>query len=143
MNTKTLIIVALLLGLVGYAVGRYVQPPQVVTKEVEVIKEVEVVKREVKTVIKEVVRPDGTKETTTSIDETSKETSRRDAENRKDVTVVSEKAQWKAGIMAKASLTNVIPVYGFQVERRILGPFFVGAQGWGDQSAGLSLSLEF
>lgn len=143
MNYKTLTIISIVLALGGYAVGRYMQPPKVVTKEVEKIKEVEVIKRDVKTVIKEVVRPDGSKETTTTIDESTRENNRRQTENQREVAVVPQKPQWKAGIAAKTSLTNIIPVYGFHVERRVLGPFFVGVQGWGDQSAGLSLSMEF
>jgi len=143
MDKKYIVMAIVFMCAVGYAFGRYFQPPQVVTKEVEVIKEVEVVKREVKTIIKEVTRPDGTKETTTTIDENTKETTRKDQNRQNETIVTAQKPQWKVDLMVKASLTNIIPVYGASVQRRILGPMFVGVQGWGDQSAGVSLGMEF
>lgn len=143
MNYKLLAVISIVLALGGYAVGRYLQPPEVVTKEVEKIKEVEVIKRDVKTIIKEVVRPDGSKETTTTIDESTRENTRRQTDNQKEVIVAASKPQWKAGLTAKASISNIVPVYGVQVERRVMGPFFVNAQGWSDGTAALGLSLEF
>lgn len=143
MNYKTIAAISIVLALGGYAVGRYLQPPEVVTKEVEKIKEVEVVKRDVKTIIKEVVRPDGSKETVTTIDESTRENTRRQTDTAKEVTVAPAKPQWKAGATVKASLTNVLPVYGVQIERRILGPFYVGVQGWTDSTVAVGISMEF
>lgn len=143
MNYKTVVLISIVLALGGYAVGRYLQPPEVVTKEVEKIKEVEVVKRDVKTIIKEVVRPDGSKETVTTIDESTRENTRRQADTSKETTITPAKPRWKAGANVKASLTNVLPVYGVQIERRILGPFYVGVQGWADSTVAVSVSMEF
>ena len=102
MKYKTIAMISIVLALGGYAVGRYLQPPEVVTKEVEKIKEVEVVKRDVKTIIKEVVRPDGSKETVTTIDESTRENTRRQTDTAKEVTVAPAKPQWKAGATVKA-----------------------------------------
>lgn len=143
MNIKYSLLTALIIGLVGYAIGRYMQPAEVITKQVEVVKEIEVVKRDVKTVIKEVVRPDGSKETVTTIDENTRERTRRESDVKTEVVQSPAKPQWEAGVMVKASLNNIIPVYGIQVERRILGPFSVGVQGWSDTTAGVSLNIEF
>lgn len=143
MNLKYSLLTALLIGLAGYATGRYLQPAEIITKQVEVVKEIEVVKRDVKTVIKEVVRQDGSKETITTIDESTRERTHKDTDTRKEVIQTAQKPQWEFGIMTKISIDKPIPTYGAQIERRIVGPFSVGLQAWSDASIGASINVEF
>jgi len=143
MQVKTLIISALLLLGVGYGVGRYLQPAEVKIEIKEVIKEVEVENRNVVTIIREIERPDGTREIETRIvDKTTIEKDR--TASRSEVkTVRALKPQWKVGAMVgQSDFLRGGTIYGAQVERRILGPFFLGVWGNTNKSAGLSISME-
>lgn len=76
----------------------------------------EVVKRDVVTVIKEIVKPDGTKETTTSIVDKSKENT-----SSKSKTT-SKQRDWLVGAYYRVNE----PTYALLLQRRILGPLFIG-----------------
>jgi len=143
MTTRTWIIITIALTALAYAGGRYLTEPTVITKNVEVIKEVEVIKRDVRTVIKEVVRPDGTKETDTVIEDRTRERTRTDSDRSNETIVTNEKPQWKVDLSTRTKIQDLIPVYGASVSRRIIGPVFVGVNGWTDSSFGLSVGLEF
>lgn len=143
MKTRTWIIVTIISASLAYAGGRFFTKPTIITKNVEVIKEVEVIKRDVRTVIKEVTRPDGTKEVDTVIEDRTRERTRTDADRSNEVIVKNEKTQWKIDISARTKLQDLVPVYGANVSRRIIGPIFVGVNGWTDSSVGFSLGLEF
>jgi hypothetical protein len=107
------------------------------TKEVQV----ERVKNNIVTVVKEVVRPDGTKETNTTITDTSTE--------KKNSTTTSRDVQAIAAWHVSASYAvqplsgSYAPVYGVQVERRILGPFSVGVRLQSDKQIGIVVAYEF
>jgi hypothetical protein len=143
METKHWIVAVLVVSGLGYATGRYFQPARVEVKIEERVKEVEVVKHDVRTVIKEVTRPDGTKEKETIIEDRSTET--RDKESRRDTSkiVSNEKPQWKVSTQLTTTQGILGPVYGATVERRVLGPIFAGAFGNTDKTFGLSVGLEF
>lgn len=142
MSTKYTIIIIIIVGAVAYASGRYLQPPKTITKEVQVVKEVEVVKRDVRTVIKEVSRPDGTKIRETVIEDKSKEAKNKDQTNTSTKLVESLKPQWKVqGLVGINEISN--PTYGVGVERRIIGPVFAGVWVNTQKQYGVSVSLEF
>lgn len=155
-NYLKLGLAGLLLILLGYAFGRYLQPATVVTKveQHEVIKYVEKSTKEKNNnkdiVIVETRYPDGTvkKETHivdkgTIVIDKSKESS--DTKDSKSETIVSNtKPQWKAsGLLGVADYSLSNRVYGLEVERRILGPIFLGAWGMNNKQLGVSLGLEF
>jgi len=130
-------------ALVGYAVGRYVQPNKVV-KEVKEV-EVEKVRTEYRTIVKTVSKPDGTKEVTETTENISVNENLNLTESK--TTIDNLKPQWKVGaLVGKTSIESSL-TYGLQVERRILGPFFVGVLGTTneqkDSLVGLSVSMEF
>jgi len=145
--------ILIVLGLMGaaYGVGRYLQPAKVITKtevkekvvEVEVEKE----KKETRTIKREIERPDGTKIKETIEEEIKQEeTVVREEEEResKETKIVENlKPQWKAGIAT--SLRKFKPdTYTIEVERRITGPFFIGAYSRTDlKEYGVSVSMEF
>jgi beta-lactam-binding protein with PASTA domain len=142
MSIKTQLLTLLVIAALAYATGRYLQPAKVEVKQVEVVKEVEVIKRDVRTVIKEVERPDGTREKETVIEDRTRERTKKESETQTHTVVTNLKPQWK--VQGLVQLNNIQqPTYGVGVERRIIGPVFVGA--WGKQSRefGLSVSLEF
>lgn len=128
---------------VGYAGGRYVQPAKVVTKIKEVTKTVQVVKHDTVTVVKEVTRPDGSKESTTTITDHDVDTTDSSTKTSISQKISNEKPQWKASGLAGYNFSKLNPVYGAQIERRIIGPIFVGAWGNTDKAAGVALSIEF
>jgi hypothetical protein len=168
MKLKICIIVIAIATVVGYGFGRFTTPEKVVTKveTVEVIKEVikevkikdekkkETVKRKTKTVIKEY--PDGRK--ITEIYEVTEDTIfvetqeivdlRKQIEDLKKQNeskiIISQKPQWKFQGLAGVEITRPTkPIYGLGVERRIIGPIFMGVYGKSNSEAGVSLSLEF
>lgn len=140
-----LAIAALVLVLLGYATGRYVQPAKVVTETKEVIKEVQVVNKNVVTTEKEIKHPDGTVETDTTIQDKSTEQSTTLDNKDTLTTVTNAKPQWRLSAMAgkRSGQSLDQPMYGAIVERRILGPIFVGAWGTSGRDGGISVGLEF
>jgi len=141
---KGIIIVLVAVGL-GYGAGRYLQPAEVKIEIKEVVKEIEIQKKDVITIIKEIERPDGTKEKETRIVDRSTIEKEKDEIRTKDTKITVSKSQWKAGALVGLNFKGSTS-YGIHVERRILGPIFVG--GWGlkgplDTQAGISVTWEF
>lgn len=139
--TKTnLLIIALILLALGYGIGRYLQPADVVTEVHEVVKEVEVIKKDVVTVIKE--NPDGSKETTI----TDRTTIEKELNKQRDeITKISTlKPQWRfQGIVGIKDFKFDQSSYGLGIERRILGPISAGAfYKTKDNEFGLTASYE-
>lgn len=134
---KNKILLALFFLSLGLGLGYYLSPEK--TKEIEK----EVVKKDVITVVKEVFRPDGTKTKETIITDKSefkKETSKE---------VINKKSSYKLGLMVGSEGFNFNqPVYGINIEKRFLGPVFLGAWGMTETEGnrirgGLSISYEF
>jgi len=124
-NYRNYAIVVLVVGLLGYATGRYLQPAKIEIKKEEIIKTVEVVKKDV--VIREriVKGPDGTETTERVIEDKSTSTAKKESETRESTVVTNKKPDWRAAAMAGLDLSKMQPLYGGQVERRVLGPIFV------------------
>jgi hypothetical protein len=142
MKTPQKILLVLIVALVGYAIGRYAQPAKVI-KEIKEV-EVEKVRTEYRTIVKTVTKPDGTKEVTETTENININESTSISESK--TTIENIKPQWRLGALAGIEVTSSDFIYGAQVERRVLGPFFMGA--WGltnnqHKAAGLSVSMEF
>ena len=153
MNKKILkspITIGIVIFIVGLAVGRYAVPTKittkVVTKVVEVIKEVKVVdtvkskenNTETHTIVTEFANGKKVTETfslnkdTTFVTnrESTKKESSKDSQTLEEKITEYLKPRWSVGI--KASTTTDLldgPTYGLMLDRRILGPFFLGVQG--------------
>lgn len=132
MNYVKIAAALVLIGLLGYAIGRYVQPAKVVTQE----KEVEVVKHDTVTQIKEVTRPDGTKEKDTTITDRSTEVAKKESK----VVIENLKPQW---MVSGTYGISAVPYYGAQVQRRIIGPVFAGVAANTRSEVFAVVSLEF
>ena len=116
---------------VVFFLGRYTAPEKV--KEVEVIKE----KRDVVEVVREITRPDGTKE---------KETRREDrTEKSKEslVEVENSKPQWDVDALYGIDSKSKDTIYGLSVQRRILGNIKVGGWATNQNQLGISVGFEF
>ncbi len=108
--------------------------PTIQEKIVE--KEVQVVSKDIKTEIREIVKPDGTKETVTVIVDKSKEKT----ESSKVVTV--SKPDWH--ISASVLTPNTKDYfYQAQIERRVLGNIHVGIVANTQGQFGLAVGYEF
>lgn len=121
-----------LVGVVGYAWGRYKTQAKIEIQEKQIVtKETEVIYREIKkadgTVIKETV----TKDTSTK-------------ENDKSNKVTMAKVKNKLGVIGLYDFNKKEAGYGIAAERRIGdSPFFAGGFVTNTKTVGLSLSLEF
>lgn len=147
--------------LVACAFGRYSAPVKVQIQTKEVIKEVEVAKkdsddkkdRHVETVVTKVQHPDGTVETTTKITQDSHaedKTKEVVTDNRNDVlksikTTTYDVSKVTISIATKLQLNDLIatPTYGVIINRPVLGPISLGAFVFSDKQVGLSLGLTF
>jgi hypothetical protein len=108
------------------------------TETVEVEKEV--IRKDIQTVVREIVRPDGTRSTETVTTDKSKE--KRDSQA--STTVVAPPLpNWHISASYARTLENPAPVYGLQVEKRLLGPFSVGLRAQSDKYVGLVIGYEF
>lgn len=152
MSLSKKIIILLVALVLGYGFGRYLQPAEVITKteikEKVVEVEVEKVKTEYRTIVKEIERPDGTKIKETIKEEIKDESSvvkkEEKKEVKKDKKIVNIKPQWRVQAMADLSTLDDIPQYKIGVERRIFGPVFAGAYTSTDfKQYGVSISMEF
>lgn len=134
MSIKTYIVVVLVLLGVGYALGKYTTPERVVTQTITKI--VTVTQHDTQTVIVE--KPDGTK--TTIIIDKSKDTTKQQQTDTK--TVENIKPQWHVSAQLVPQQGLLGPVYGLQIERRIIGPVHVGVFGNTDKEFGLSVGVD-
>jgi len=145
LSNKTLLIAALLLSGIGYGVGRYLQPSEVRTEVREVVKEVEVVKKDVVTIIKEKKNTDGSVETVTTITDKTTIDKERDEAREEIKSVINLRPQWRVqGSVGASKISDLAsPIYGVGIEKRILGPVSAGIYGRSDKELGLTISLEF
>lgn len=135
------IAVLVALGL-GYAIGRHLQPAEIKTEIKEVEKVVEKIKKDIVIVERETRNPDGTVIIDRETRDRSEEAIRRDTRREED-TEINNKAQWKANLHVKSSISSLVPQYGASVERRILGPVWVGVGAYQDGTANVSVGWEF
>jgi len=120
-------IAMLLCLLIGYGGGRYAQPAKVITKTETVEKEKIVTNDNVVTVVKEIDRPDGTKEKTTETVDKSTITNDTDTTTKTTKDVERKTLDWKVGALAKPDFSDHLkPTYGIQIERRVIGSIYVG-----------------
>lgn len=120
---------------IGAAVARYYYP-RIEMKQVEVTKEV--VRNDIRTVTRMVERPDGSKETVVEVVDksTKKETSTKE-------TTVASKKDWVISVSTDYNYRDYQQSYELQVQRRILGPFYIGAKASTNQSVGAMVGFEF
>lgn len=143
--------------LVVFATGRYCTPEKVITKTetVEVIKEVKVVetvtvqqnKRQTKTVITEY--PDGKKvteiyevnEDVIFIENNSNSTVDSNTSTNTTTIVKTDKPNWN--LYGVAGYQDNRFNYGINVNRRILGPVFIGVTGKNNKDLSIGIGIEF
>lgn len=124
---------------VALAVGVYIGKSAFsVTKTVEVEKEVTKVDTQI--VVREIVKPDGTKETVTT--STDKSVIKKDSTI--SATVAAPRPVWHVSVSASVkSPVDPVPVYALTVERNILGPFSVGVTANTERSVGIVIGYTF
>lgn len=115
----------------GMGVGRYAVPTKVTENEQNKTEtEKEVIERE-KT------NPDGSIEKEKITKETKKK------ENTSTTVVENKKPDWRVSGLLGFSLDKKEPVYGIDVQRRILGAASVGIWATTEKTIGLSVGYEF
>lgn len=135
MTARTVFLLCLISG-VGSAVATRYYFPQVQVKTVETTKEV--VRTDIKTVVHTVTASDGTTDTTTVTEDHS---IKRDSNNK--TAVANKQPQWHISGTVQSNYKLVPPIYGIAVNRRILGPIYLGALLNTNSEVGLSIGLEF
>lgn len=137
-NIKTTLILVLATAVISTGITRYLFP-RIETQTVDVIHEV--IKKDIRTITKIIERPDGTKETI--IDETDKST---DKKTEKHTATTYQNKDWQIAGTAETDYTQLKEAkldYGIHVQRRILGPFYLGAMVNTGKRVGVSLGMEF
>jgi membrane glycosyltransferase len=163
MSNKSKLILAVIAIAVAFAAGRFTTPERVkIQKEiVEVEKktkdtstEAERSKRK-ETTVREVIHPDGTKETITTIIEDSDTRKKSDTRETQEVarketeTKEVEKSKGKLTLSAlagsKVSLSEGVSplIYGGHISKEVLGPVSLGVFGLSNGIAGVSIGLSF
>jgi len=141
-------------AIIGILIGRFVIKPQTEIKTKEVIKYVEVFKeikqedKKVKTIIKEIVRPDGTKETITDITEDTMTDTITNRDTQLDVTKqqsVKTGSKVTIGVLALTDLRDFgrDKEYGITVAVPIFGSLYVQGLVTTDKKIGLGLAISF
>lgn len=134
MNNKVVVVVCAACLALGLYLGKTMFAT-VETKEVQK----EVVRKDIVTVVKEVVRPDGTKETETISTDKSVEKSDKTVV----MSAVNAAPNWFISASLERNSLDGPSVYGVQVERRILGPFSLGVRVNTEKTVGLVIGMEF
>lgn len=143
MKTRYVILGLLIAILLGYGIGRYIQPAEVKTETKVVEKVVERVKKDITIVERETKLPDGTVIVDRRTEDKSSETSRSDRSSEQTVTVTKAKSQWTASAGAKISLNDFKPAYGAKVGYRAIGPVWVELGGFSDGTGMMFITYEF
>lgn len=134
-SIKSVAIIMLVVAIASAALTRYCFP-QIQVKTVE--KEKDVHHNDIVTVVKVVKEKDGSEETTsTTIDHSTNVLT-----DNKTTTIMAQ-PNWMVSASADIKFDDIRPVYAFQIQRRILGPFFVGGNLTTDKYAGVSIGFEF
>jgi hypothetical protein len=129
---------------VGYGFGRYVQPAKVVTVVKEVKTDNQVVDKNIVTTVTETKKPDGSDTIVTKTEDKSVDKTKENDTFNSTTTTTNQKTQWRVSALAGLRYDNLTtPNYGAIVEKRLLGPIFVGAWGNSGKEAGISIGLEF
>lgn len=125
-SLKVYLIGGLVLLLVGYGVGRYLQPPEIKTEIKEVEKQVVKTKNNVITVVKEVKNPDGTttKETVVTDKTEIVDATNKSKEEVSKVTALPAQYRIRGGV--GYDLKDKSPQYNFGAEKRFWGPVSLG-----------------
>jgi hypothetical protein len=129
MNKIILSIVAIVGLLIGGYAGRTLFP-KVETKEIEKIQ------KDIVTIVKEIVKADGTKEVVTTITDHSKE-------NKVTTTVPQKVDNWHLSVSDSKASLNSPDVYGIQIERKLMGPVSLGLRVQTDKVIGITMGVSF
>jgi lipopolysaccharide export LptBFGC system permease protein LptF len=163
MNLKVKIIITVLVVAGAFAAGRYSLPAKIIEKEHVVYKEKIVekkvlvkdqnTKKNIVTIRLVTIKPDGTRTIETKTYDKSEieitQNSTTDIKN--DITKVADKEKTTIfnkdslliSALMKTNFTNPSPSYGIMINKRIFGPFYLGAFGYTDASLGMSLGISF
>lgn len=156
METKTKIIIVVVALATAFAVGRYTVPEKVriETKIVEVEKKTTDKEKDKnehkKTTIVVVTKPDGTRESTTTITDDTNTNSKTHStddkstttEKTKEITAGTQKTT-VLGLVGMNLTKAALPDYGLSVSKPILGPVSVGVFGFKSGIVGAGVGLSF
>lgn len=157
MTTKFKVITSVSVIVVAFAFGRYSAPEKIkIEKQIVEVekktKDTESEKNKHKhTKVTEIVRPDGTKETTTEIIEDSQsehksnETAERDKTTSESKEVTKSGAAVRVMIMSGIDVTNIksMPFYGANISANVLGPISIGLFGLTNGTGGGMIGISF
>lgn len=114
-----------LLGL-GYGIGRYVQPAKIEVKKEEVVREIEVTKKNTVTREKTTQQKDGTLVTEKITEENIVSTNQTDIAKKEEKLAINTKPNWRVRGGAGLDLSGTDMLYTGGIEKRIIGPVFLG-----------------
>ncbi len=138
--------IAVVALLIGAALGFYLKPTKVVTKLETVVKTVTVDHVDIVTEVHVIEKPDGTKDTTTIIKDKSVITGQTDSDTKIEKVVTTDKAQWRLNALIaplQGLESPVAPLYGLEIQRRVLGPIWAGGFVNTSRVYGVTIGLEF
>lgn len=135
MNLKQTAIYTLIVIAVSVATTKYLWP----TVETQIrIEEKEVIKKDIRTIIRERTNPDGSTEKETEIIDRSKEKREKELEQ-----ITNKRKDWFVAAGTSINFSDAKPVYNVQVNRRIIGPIYLGGTAHTNGQVGVQIGLEF
>jgi hypothetical protein len=143
MTNRLLILLALLLAVIFFALGRYTSKTITTTtdKKVDEVKDTNTQKHEV---ITEVKKPDGTVTTVTVIDSARSTQDHKDSDTLTKTTITTDKPKYNVSLLAATTIHEPFgpPSYGISVSKEFIG-LRVGAFGLMNGTIGLSVGVDF
>lgn len=142
-SNKTLALIALLISLVFFSLGRYTvsQTSTTTDKKVDSTDQTDTHQRET---ITEKKSPDGTDTIVTTIDTVKNETDTTKSDTLTK-SIVAKASKLNISALAATNIHSPFgpPAYGLSVSKELLGPITVGAFGLTSGTIGISIGLDF
>lgn len=144
MTNRLLILLAILLAAIFFALGRYTVKTTITTtdRKIDEVKDTDTKKHEV---ITEVKKPDGSITTVTVIDTARSTQDHKDTDTFTKTITSAKNPITNISLLAATSTHSFTspPTYGISVNREIAGPLTVGAFGLMNGTVGISIGVNF
>jgi hypothetical protein len=143
LKPEILILIVVLSLLIGAGSSYYFSPTKVVTKFVTQVQIKDVIHTNVVTVTKTIKQPNGAVETDTTKTDLSITNDQSQTVAESDKSVTRKESDWKASVQFSSSSTLPEYLYGASIDRKLLGPIYIGAFGNASRVFGAEVGISF
>ena len=140
-----LILMVILVAAAAFFIGKYSNTQKTKIKTQFITQTVVVNHHDIRTVVHTVKEPNGTVVTNTTTQDNSTVTGNgiKVAKSKETESGSTTSGKWKISALAGVDFKGGNLAYGAELDRKILGPIYVGAWGLSNSSFGVSIGFQF